>query len=358
MKNPSLRFIRVNQNFTDWTPCALSKLLDYQRPDKFIVKSEILESGKTPVLTANKSFIIGYTNDVDSVCKVSESIIFDDFTCDFKYVNFPFKVKSSAIKILTPKDGCNLKFLEATLKNLKYAPEGHQRHWISKVQNELVYVPELEEQEKIASFFSAIDQKIALAERKLSLLKQLSIAALEYIFNKKDKRFSNETWHSKKLLDVAPLQRGFDLPSSCLKDGNIPVVYSKGISAWHNDYKVEGEGVIIGRSGSVGTVNYLSSGKYWPHNTTLWVTDFKGNNPKFIFYLYKYLNPARFATGTGVPTLNRNDLHELFVSIPSYSVQKAISENLATIDERVELAKAKLTKLQKLKQALLQQMFI
>lgn len=107
--NPKLRF----KGFSgEWEESKLSNVIDYERPDKFIVKSTeyLIDNSLVPVLTANKGFILGYTNEVDFYNK-GECIIFDDFTMDFKYVSFNFKVKSSAIKILTSKNNFNLKFI-------------------------------------------------------------------------------------------------------------------------------------------------------------------------------------------------------------------------------------------------------
>ena len=115
-------------------------------------------------------------------------------------------------------------------------------------------------------------------------------------------------WEIKKLKDIAPLQRGFDLPNSKLINGKYPVVYSNGIVNYHNKYQAKGPGVVTGRSGTIGKVHYIQD-NYWPHNTSLWVTDFKDNNPLFIYYLYLCIKIGRFSSGAGVPTLNRNDVH-------------------------------------------------
>jgi type I restriction enzyme, S subunit len=93
-----------------------------------------------------------------------------------------------------------------------------------------------------------------------------------------------EDWNVKKVGNVAPLQRGFDLPTPQLKSGSYPVVYSNGVLNYHNKAMAKAPGVVTGRSGTIGKVNYIED-DYWPHNTTLWVTDFKGNNPKYIYYL-------------------------------------------------------------------------
>ena len=92
-------------------------------------------------------------------------------------------------------------------------------------------------------------------------------------------------WEQRKVLDVAPLQRGYDLPVSQMKAGVYPVVMSNGIGGYHSEYKAKGPGVVTGRSGTIGKLHYIED-DYWPHNTSLWVTDFKGNRPKFIYYMY------------------------------------------------------------------------
>lgn len=93
-----------------------------------------------------------------------------------------------------------------------------------------------------------------------------------------------EGWMDKKVIDFAPLQRGFDLPVDTIVEGEFPVVFSNGILKKHKQYKVAAPGVVTGRSGTIGNVTYVEN-NYWPHNTALWVTDFKNNLPKFVYYL-------------------------------------------------------------------------
>ena len=170
-----------------------------------------------------------------------------------------------------------------------------------------------------------------------------------------DERKLPEGWGIKKLSEVAPLQRGFDLPTGKIKKGSYPVVYSNGISNYHNELKVKGPGVITGRSGTIGKVHY-SDGNYWPHNTALWVTDFKDNNPRFIYYLYTYVNLEKFATGSGVPTLNRNDVHSFEVLVPSCSEQKSIAEALSDTDSLIQSIEKLIDKKKKIKQGTMQQL--
>ena len=142
-------------------------------------------------------------------------------------------------------------------------------------------------------------------------------------------------WEVKRIIDVAPLQRGFDLPFSHLMEGVVPVVYSNGIGAYHSKGMCKGPGLVTGRSGTIGKFFYIESGDYWPHNTTLWVTDFCGNNPLFVKYLYETLDFEDFSTGTGVPTLNRNSVHEHKVVIPPLAEQRRIARALSDVDELI-----------------------
>jgi len=166
-----------------------------------------------------------------------------------------------------------------------------------------------------------------------------------------------DEWKVMKFEDVAPLQRGFDIPTKKLVKGKYPVVYSNGIQNFHNSFKVKGSGVITGRSGTIGKVTFLEK-DFWPHNTTLWVTDFKGNNPKYIYYLCNFLKFERFATGSGVPTLNRNDIHSYKIIIPiSTQEQSIISRTLDDINELIQQLAILIQKKNNIKLGAMQKLF-
>ncbi len=164
-------------------------------------------------------------------------------------------------------------------------------------------------------------------------------------------------WNVKKILDFAPLQRGFDLPTDKIIVGKYPVVYSNGILNYHDEYKAKGPGVVTGRSGTIGKVTYVKS-DYWPHNTSLWVTDFKGNNSKYVYYVYEYMGLSKFASGSGVPTLNRNDVHVSKVAIPPIEEQKHIVEVLELWDTAIERQSELIEKLNLRKRVLMQQLLV
>ncbi|APU69830.1 restriction endonuclease subunit S [Christiangramia flava] len=144
-----------------------------------------------------------------------------------------------------------------------------------------------------------------------------------------------DDWQEKKVIDIAPLQRGFDLPTKKVEKGKYPVVYSNGILRHHKKSKVKAPGIVTGRSGTIGKVTYVER-DYWPHNTSLWVTDFKNNYPKFIYFFYLNLHLERYNAGSTVPTLNRNDVHSLKKRIPKFIEQQKISSFLTAIEKRIE----------------------
>lgn len=164
----------------EWEEKIVGDLLDYEQPTKYIVSSEEYYETGIPVLTANKSFILGYT-DEKNIYNKGEVVLFDDFTQDMKYVNFPFMVKSSALKILTEKNS-NLFFMFNLLSNINLINEGHKRHYISVVQNTNVVIPSLEEQAKIGQFFKNLDSQIENEEKLLESYKMMKKSLLQKMF--------------------------------------------------------------------------------------------------------------------------------------------------------------------------------
>ncbi|MBQ4796690.1 restriction endonuclease subunit S, partial [Pectobacterium versatile] len=133
------------------------------------------------------------------------------------------------------------------------------------------------------------------------------------------------------------LKRGYDLPEKVRVNGPYPVISSAGVSGWHNEYKVEGPGVITGRYGTLGEI-YYTEGKYWPHNTSLYVQDFKGNDPKYVYYLLSCLGRIRTSDKSAVPGVNRNELHEMAVpAIGDPVIQIQVRKTLEAIDQKIEL---------------------
>lgn len=160
-----------------WEMKKLGHLLDYEQPGKYIVKNtEYDENNDIPVLTANKGFILGYTNETNGIYKNVPVVIFDDFTTDSKYVDFPFKIKSSAIKLLRTKGNeADLTFIFGKMQLIRFSLGGHKRHYISEYQHLEILVPDIKEQSVIAQVLSDMDAEIESLEHKLAkyrLIKQ------------------------------------------------------------------------------------------------------------------------------------------------------------------------------------------
>ena len=132
-------------------------------------------------------------------------------------------------------------------------------------------------------------------------------------------------------------RRGHDLPKTDMKKGSIPVVGSNGVIGYHDISTTPAPCLTIGRSGNVGNPLLLDQ-DCWAHNTTLYVDDFKDNDPIFLFYLLKTLNLANMSGGSAVPTLNRNHIHPLLIyTTKKYKVQRAIAATLSCLDDKIEL---------------------
>ena len=144
----------------------INQLLAYEQPSTYLVANDEYSKDITliPVLTANKGFILGYTDEDFGVYQKGECIIFDDFTMDAKYVSFPFKVKSSAIKILTAKPCVNLRFMFEYLSYLELKSEEHKRHYISEIASLVIEIPSLKRQNEIAFLMTSLDNKLTLEE--------------------------------------------------------------------------------------------------------------------------------------------------------------------------------------------------
>ena len=147
---------------------CLENVLEYEQPTKYIVKSEnYSDDFALPVLTAGKSFVLGFTDETDGICKASENpvIIFDDFTTDSKYVDFPFKVKSSAMKILHVKEGIDIKYVYLFMSVTRLIGNTHKRYWISEYCKQYIPIPPIEEQHRIVEKVETIFEQLDIMKR-------------------------------------------------------------------------------------------------------------------------------------------------------------------------------------------------
>ena len=157
--------------------------------------------------------------------------------------------------------------------------------------------------------------------------------------------------------EVIELKRGYDLPRRERVSGSIPLVSSSGITDYHVEAKVRGPGVVTGRYGTLGKVFFVPE-DFWPLNTTLYVRDFKGNDPRFISYFLSRLDFSAYSDKAAVPGLNRNHLHQALVHVPPHPEQRAIAHILGTLDDKIELNRRMNETLEEMARALFKSWFV
>ncbi len=375
-KYPQLRF----KGFTDpWEKRKLGEIFNYEQPTKYIVKStEYDDNFNTPVLTAGKSFLLGYTDEISGIKNATVEnpvVIFDDFTTGSHYVDFPFKIKSSAMKLLSLDDNSdNFYFMFNTLKNIKYVPQSHERHWISKFSSFEIYKPSQEEQQKIGSFFKQLDATIALHQRKLAKLKELKKGYLQKLFPKNGSKFPQlrfagfaDAWEQRKLGEEAQLTMG-QSPNSenytknpddyILVQGNadmkngrvVPRVWTTQITK-----KAEKSDLILSVRAPVGDIGKTDYDVVLGRG----VAAIKGN--KFIFQQLGKMKLTgywtRYSTGSTFESINSNDIKDAKIMVPVEEEQQKIGSFFQQLDHLITLHQRKLEKLQELKKGYLQKMF-
>lgn len=168
---------------------------------------------------------------------------------------------------------------------------------------------------------------------------------------------ARQGWRAAKLEDLVFFQRGYDITKAEQKSGDIPVISSSGINSYHSESKADGPGVVIGRKGSLGTIHYVD-GPYWPHDTTLWSKDIKGNHARFVYYFLHTLGLEHYDVGNSNPTLNRNHIHGLAITIPEYRIQERIASTLSAYDDLIENNRRRIQLLEQAARLLYKEWFV
>ena len=364
---PTLRFPEFREQ-TGWEVEFLSNILDYERPDNFIVETETYGEEGIPVLTANKSFILGYTRESTGIYVNLPVIIFDDFTTDKKYVDFPFKVKSSAIKILHTKHTDILRFIYELMNQITFEAKEHKRYYISTYQRIQVPLPKEEEQQKIADCLSSLDELIEATIQKVETLKEHKKGLMQRLFpaegnNLPDLRFPEfkgaEEWKGYKLKSLCEIGNGKDYKH--LGGGNIPLYGSGGYMTSVDDFLYDGESVCIGRKGTIDKPIFLT-GKFWTVDTLFYTHSFHNCLPKFLYLISQQINWYKYNEAGGVPSLSKTTIGEINVFVPvgkkgELKEQQKIADCLFSLDELIEATSRKVEILKEHKKGLMQQLF-
>jgi type I restriction enzyme S subunit len=378
-----------------WKMLELGDVLSYEQPTKYIVNSTAYDKKyKTPVLTAGKSFIIGYTNETQNIYTDLPVIIFDDFTTSSQFVNFPFKVKSSAMKILQAnKDRANIKYLFYLMQILECSHDTHKRYWISIYAKQKVALPPLPIQEqivaKIEELFSELDKGVDELQKIKAQLKVYRQAVLKDAFEGK----LTESWRNGSLkietindivddIRIGPF--GTMLHEYDYIDNGIPVINPKhiknqSISPNYNvtiskqkalelqSYLLRENDVILGRRGEMGRSAFVSKKEIgWICGTGSMILRLKnGYNPKLYSLILSSQNVVHYleehAIGTTMKNLNEKIVKN--IPIPNFQLLEQdilinkIESRLSVCDKIEQIVDESLQKSESLRQSILKKAF-
>lgn len=396
---PELRFPDF-KNEGGWSFEELEQCLDYLQPTPYLVEStDYKDEYETPVLTAGKTFILGYTNEKEGVFRENlPVIIFDDFTTASQFVDFPFKTKSSAMKILLAKNGNNIKFIYEAIQNIKYEVGVHQRHWISIYSKLKIAIPKNpKEQQKIASCLSSLDEVITAHSQKLELLKDHKKGLMQNLFPQESekvpklrfKEFEKDgEWELKQLGVDKVIEikgrigyRGYTIedivskgdgaismsPSNIDENGNLNFEKSTSITWAKYDESPEimledGFTVLVKTGSSYGKAAYINNLiEKTTINPQLVVLKPKKIDSYFLYLLVTNTSIQKqiqeTVVGGAIPTLSQDSISKFEVLVPKRKEQEKIASCLLTLNQLIISQTEKIEQLKLHKKGLMQGMF-
>ena len=379
---PELRFPEFKG---EWSLEELGQCLDYLQPTPFLVdNTDYNDEYEIPVLTAGKSFILGYTNEQEGIFNENlPVIIFDDFTTASQFVDFPFKTKSSAMKILLAKNDNDIKFVYESMQTLNYEVGVHKRHWISVFSKLRIAVPKPQEQQKIASCLSSLDELIAAHKEKLDALKDHKKGLLQNLFPQEGEtvpklRFpefeGDGEWIYKRLGETGKIITG-KTPSTkdaSLWNGEILFITPTDIDENQKYQLVTNRTIVRNRKlnilpegsiaytciASIGKMSITAKESVTNQQINSIVVNANYHN-EFIYYSLLHITPfikSRPATST-LPIVNKTEFSAFRIAVPKPQEQQKIASCLSSLDELIMAQAEKIEQLKMHKKGLMQGLF-
>lgn len=359
----------------NWNRVTLGEILDYERPDKYIVSSEDYNnSHKTPVLTAGKTFILGYTDENDGIYENIPVIIFDDFTTESKYVDFNFKVKSSAMKILKAKNNTTLKYLYYLMQTIPFNHETHKRYWISEYSKLKIDIPEkIEEQQEIVQILDTMNDIIRLREKCISHAQALIPALFQEMFGNPIK---NDKKHEQiAIKNLGRVTTGATPPSAKenMFGGTIPFVTPGDLETGnckYNRYLTEdgsknsrlvraGSTMVCCIGATIGKVDkaIVNSCFNQQINAVEWNKEII--NDIYALYLFRLLAPLikAKASNTTLPILNKGNFENILIPKPNMKLQEQFAQKAIEIESYIKEQQEELENAKQMFQSLLHHAF-
>ena len=347
----------------------LGDCLDFEQPTPYLVRStEYDDSYDTPVLTAGQSLLLGYTNETDGIYKASKQnpcIIFDDFTTSFHWIDFDFKVKSSAMKMLRPKDSINFRYVYYAMLGINFVPGGHQRHWISKYSQFEIPVPSHSEQQRIVGILDTFTSSIENLKEQIAQRRK----QYEYYCDQLLDLEGKEGVEMKKLKELSlVITDGDHMPPPKTNTG-IPFITISNINKDSNDIDfrdtfyvpkeyynqlkeekkpVKGD-VLYTVTGSYGIPVYLKTNRDFCFQRHIGLIRIDSNLclPKYCYYWLGSRSAKKqaegCASGGAQKTVSLNSLRNFILPIISLSEQQRIVSILDTFEVSIRNMEQQLT---------------
>lgn len=360
-----------------WKQIKLGKVLDYIQPSNYITR-DINDNGNIPVLTANKSFVLGYTNENNDIYTELPAIIFDDFTTAIKYVDFPFKVRSSAIKILNNNsEETSLKFLYEFMITISFQSQEHKRYWISAYQHLKIPLPPLPEQQKIADILSTVDDKITVIDQQIAATEELKKGLMQRLLTKgightefKDSPLGEipKSWEVVKQSEVATFFNGRAYKRKEWEKKGTPVIRLQNLTGSGKDFYYSNMSLPEHQYCYNGDLLYMWSATFGPvywkgdkaiYHYHIWKIEHSEKLDKlFHFYLLDDVTRRMKNESHGSTMLHvtKGGMEKLPIQLPPIEEQKNISKVLSTVDAKLHTSLEKKQEYQHLKKGLMQQL--
>lgn len=321
---------------------SIGEVVNYEQPSKYIVKSTQYDDNySTPVLTAGQSFILGYTSETDGVYNASKEnpvIIFDDFTGAFKWVDFPFKVKSSAMKmLLADNERTILRYIYHVMGNINFSSDEHKRLWISIYSTFKIPLPPLPVQQKIVRILDSFTELTDELNRTLEAELTARRKQYEYYRDELLRTAKNaEVYYLNEISENCDNQRK-PVTSGNRIAGEYPYYGASGIVDYVDDYLFEGDYLLISEDGANLLVRntpiaFSISGRNWVNNHAHVLHFDTYETRKYVEIYLNSIDLSPYITGGAQPKLNQKNLNKIPILLPAPAEQARIVSILDRFD--------------------------
>lgn len=362
-----------------WPKVALGEVCEFRSGNAWKAKQFSDDHSGIPIIRiqnvgdeASKEYVY-WTDEFDHRFLVERGDLLLSLSGSFRVARWsgPKALLNQRIVKIDPKSSVDRNWLTYALKSVVGAIEKMGRHALvnnvsmTDLRNFTLPLPPLEEQKRIAAILDKADELRRLRRRAITRLDTLVQSIFYDMFgdpfaDAQSTRKSSERERSgSKLCSLGEqimLQRGKDITKSQANEGPVPVISSGGVSFYNDTPFARGPGVLLGRKGSVGNVHFVKS-DYWPHDTTLWVREFRGNSPRFVYQFFKCFPIARYEASAANPSLNRNNLHPVKVWWPPIARQNEFAEAVETTEMKMNQLNLQAVKFESLFASLQQRAF-